>query len=217
MFLFVMIHAASRNHDSSRFTKWWFIPLHEMMIHPASRNHDSSRFPKSWFIPLHEIMINPASRNHYSSRFMKSWFIPLHEIMIHPASRNHDSSRSMKSWLTPLHEIMIHPVSRNHDSSRFPKSWFIPLHEISETPIAEKRCRNYKTFVLIQWNMDTTCNYASYTLSFPRNNLKRLCISQLNIIEPRHEKTCLQEFPTTPDTNPPAQPQKLARVLKFRL
>ena len=35
--------------------------------------------------------------------------------------------------------------------------------------------------------------------------------------QPRHDKTCLQEFPTRPDTNRPAQPQKLARVLKFRL
>ena len=34
--------------------------------------------------------------------------------------------------------------------------------------------------------------------------------------EPRHDKTCIQEFPTRPDTNRPAQPQKLARVLKFR-
>ena len=37
------------------------------------------------------------------------------------------------------------------------------------------------------------------------------------IIEPRHDKTCFREFPTRPDTNRPAQPQKLARVLKFRL
>ena len=36
-------------------------------------------------------------------------------------------------------------------------------------------------------------------------------------IEPRHEKTYLQEFPTRPDTNRPAQPQNLARVLEFRL
>ena len=35
--------------------------------------------------------------------------------------------------------------------------------------------------------------------------------------EPRHDKTCLREFPTRPDTNRPAQPKKLARVLKFRL
>ena len=35
--------------------------------------------------------------------------------------------------------------------------------------------------------------------------------------DPRHDITCLQEFPTRPDTNRPAQPQKLARVLKFRL
>ena len=35
--------------------------------------------------------------------------------------------------------------------------------------------------------------------------------------EPRHEKMCLWESPTRPDTNWPAQPQKLARVLKFRL
>ena len=36
-------------------------------------------------------------------------------------------------------------------------------------------------------------------------------------IEPRHDKTCLREAPTRPDTNRPAQSQKLARVLKFRL
>ena len=35
--------------------------------------------------------------------------------------------------------------------------------------------------------------------------------------EPQHDKTCLREFPTRPDTNRPAQPQKLARVLKFPL
>ena len=35
--------------------------------------------------------------------------------------------------------------------------------------------------------------------------------------EPRHDKTCLREFSTRPDTNRPAQPQKLATVLKFRL
>ena len=37
------------------------------------------------------------------------------------------------------------------------------------------------------------------------------------IIAPRHEKTCLREFPTRLDTNRPVQPQKLARVLKFQL
>ena len=37
--------------------------------------------------------------------------------------------------------------------------------------------------------------------------------------EPRHEEneTCLRKFPTRPDTSRPAQPQKLAGVLKFRL
>ena len=40
-------------------------------------------------------------------------------------------------------------------------------------------------------------------------------LTQLN--EPRHDKMCLREFLTRPDTNRPAQPQKLASVLKFRL
>ena len=31
-------------------------------------------------------------------------------------------------------------------------------------------------------------------------------------IEPRHDMTCLREFPTRPDTNRPAQPQKLASL-----
>ena len=34
---------------------------------------------------------------------------------------------------------------------------------------------------------------------------------------PRHDKMCLRESPTRPDTNRPAQLQRLARVLKFRL
>ena len=32
------------------------------------------------------------------------------------------------------------------------------------------------------------------------------------IIEPRHDKTCLREFPTRPETNRSAQPQKLASL-----
>ena len=39
----------------------------------------------------------------------------------------------------------------------------------------------------------------------------------IQLIESRHDKTCLREFPIRPDTNRPVQPQKLARVLKFRL
>ena len=42
-------------------------------------------------------------------------------------------------------------------------------------------------------------------------------ISLILLFEPRHDKTCLREFPTRPDTQRPAQPQPLARVLKFRL
>ena len=38
-----------------------------------------------------------------------------------------------------------------------------------------------------------------------------------HINEPRPEKMCLRESPTSPDTNRSAQPQKLARVVKFRL
>ena len=44
-----------------------------------------------------------------------------------------------------------------------------------------------------------------------------LRVTQTTTTEPRHDKTCLREFPTRPDTNQPVQPQKLARVLKFRL
>ena len=33
-----------------------------------------------------------------------------------------------------------------------------------------------------------------------------------NLIEPRHVKTCLREFPTRPDTNRHAQPEKLASL-----
>ena len=37
------------------------------------------------------------------------------------------------------------------------------------------------------------------------------------VFDPRHDKTCLRVFPTRPDTNRPARPQKLTRLLKFRL
>ena len=52
-------------------------------------------------------------------------------------------------------------------------------------------------------------------LSMHHARLRSQC-SNLNIDEPRHEKMCLRESPTSQDTNRPAQPQKLARVLKFR-
>ena len=45
-----------------------------------------------------------------------------------------------------------------------------------------------------------------------------MCHVSIRVLyEPRHDKTCLREFPTRLDTNRPAQPQQLARVLKFRL
>ena len=42
-----------------------------------------------------------------------------------------------------------------------------------------------------------------------------ICFYLLTIHEPRHENTCLPEFPTRSDSNWPAQLQKLARGLKF--
>ena len=38
-----------------------------------------------------------------------------------------------------------------------------------------------------------------------------------DISEPRHDKMCPRGSPTRPDTNRPAQLQRLARFLKFRL
>ena len=55
--------------------------------------------------------------------------------------------------------------------------------------------------------------------------LKRVLVSNIRansagyarLYEPRHDKMRLWESPTRPDTNRPAQLQRLARVLKFRL
>ena len=58
---------------------------------------------------------------------------------------------------------------------------------------------------------------------FPIVVLGRMCNLTVSVLiialsfEPRHDKMCLREFPTRPDTTRPAQPQKLARVLKCRL
>ena len=52
------------------------------------------------------------------------------------------------------------------------------------------------------------------TFKMNRNKNKK---QPFNLYEPRHEKMCLRESPTRRDTNRSAQPQKLARVLKFRL
>ena len=59
--------------------------------------------------------------------------------------------------------------------------------------------------------------YNNVFIEHDKSNRDRNIIANLNTIEPRHDKMCLREFPTRPDTNRPAQPQKLARVLKFRL
>ena len=53
----------------------------------------------------------------------------------------------------------------------------------------------------------------------PRDDISNCTICEIEFeqYEPRHEKMCLRKSPTRPDTNRPVQPQKLARVLKFRL
>ena len=54
-------------------------------------------------------------------------------------------------------------------------------------------------------------------LYFLKPEMPRLWVSKVVSYEPRHDKTWLREFLTRPDTNRLAQPQKLARVLKFQL
>ena len=41
---------------------------------------------------------------------------------------------------------------------------------------------------------------------------KRSALEWGQLYEPRHNKMCLREFPTRPDTNRPVQPQKLASL-----
>ena len=48
-------------------------------------------------------------------------------------------------------------------------------------------------------------------------DLPKTEVLKMNTSEPRRDKTCLRVFPTRPGTNRPAQSQKLARALKFRL
>ena len=47
------------------------------------------------------------------------------------------------------------------------------------------------------------------------NFLQLYLLKLLDIYEPRHDKMCLREFPTRPDTNRSAQPQKLAKVYRI--
>ena len=65
----------------------------------------------------------------------------------------------------------------------------------------EKKKKTYTKTPLIyglsSWSLDSVVECESYV--------------------PRHDKTCPGEFSTRPDTNQPVQPQKLARVLKFRV
>ena len=48
-------------------------------------------------------------------------------------------------------------------------------------------------------------------LKFPLTNPFFSRYVTVNTPEPRHDKTCLREFPTTPDTNQPVQPQTSLR------
>ena len=47
--------------------------------------------------------------------------------------------------------------------------------------------------------------------------LRKLLIKLPQIIEPRREKICLQGFRAGPTQNRTAQPQKMARDLKFQI
>ena len=94
--------------------------------------------------------------------------------------------------------------------------------------------RQYGTYTCLIQNFKTLANlcrwagrFESYLVANPRRHVFswwgsvptqfKDCtfISEKSIFEPRHVKTCLREFPTRPDTNRAAQPQKPARVLKF--
>ena len=44
------------------------------------------------------------------------------------------------------------------------------------------------------------------------DSAKTRTTAECKTLEHRHDKTCLREFPTRPDTNWPAQPQKLASL-----
>ena len=50
-----------------------------------------------------------------------------------------------------------------------------------------------------------------------RDIVIKVCMCSLNIIEPRHEKTCLRGIVTRVDSDLPVQPQKLGRGFKFRI
>ena len=61
------------------------------------------------------------------------------------------------------------------------------------------------------------CGYIMLLVAYHFSVFEYHAETHMHPYEPRQDKTCLRKFLTRPDTNCPAQPQKLARVLTFRL
>ena len=90
----------------------------------------------------------------------------------------------------------------------------------AEIMVLDNNCKCSKTIFFIQpaygfkhVGAAKTLRYQFVCLLFLSDTLHN---NKRTTIESRHDKTYLREFPTRPDTNRHAQPQKLARVLKFR-
>ena len=87
---------------------------------------------------------------------------------------------------------------------------------ISECDILLMHSKSFfSTFVYFCGNLVEVMqeNYCSHAFE-PRHD--KMCLWEFPT-RPDTNKMCLREFPTRPDTNRPAQSQKLARVSKFRL
>ena len=74
-------------------------------------------------------------------------------------------------------------------------------------------CSSYLYIPDTRLGIDITCTWTYQTTSAWCETWQSHCF----LLGPRHDKTCLWEFLTRPNSNRPAQPQKLATVMKFRL
>ena len=89
---------------------------------------------------------------------------------------------------------------------------YFSVHPLQVTdlflPKATEKNNVFKVDIQLPWCLHDI--HGRYPLAPEHNQNFNLLILSIDLNEPRHEKTCLWEFPTRSDSNWPAQLQKLA-------
>ena len=152
---------------------------------------------------------NRKQINKDSTKF-GSWSLPFHVK---------DNSNCHRLWVWSAIEDSAILMTKVFEWKYTIYLWFCQKFHLFNLEIGDKVVENYHIWIFLDFFHLHRSEFQDWMTVVSDVAVKCLPI-RIHLkfmIEPRQDKKCLREFSTRPDTNRPAQPQKLARVLKFRL